>query len=99
MGEASTSKSYVRALQSETATNIMMEHNNSKSVQLGTMRGRSPDEEMNNTEGRKSPWLHNNGNFNSNVVILKSDLILPKPLLKLLIIICGWSWMTIHPSS
>lgn len=27
----------------------------------------------------KSPWFHNDGNFKSNVIILKSDLILPKP--------------------
>lgn len=82
MEETSTSKSFVQAIQCETATNIMMERNNGKLVQLGTEQGRLPDGEMNFTEGRKSPWLHNNGNFNSDVAILKSDLILPKPIVK-----------------
>lgn len=31
------------------------------------------------SSSHKSPWFHNNGNFKSNVIILKSDLILHKP--------------------
>lgn len=90
MDETTTSKSYAQAIQSETATNITMELNNSKLVQLGTEQGRPPDDERNLTEGRKSPWLHNNGNFNSDVAILKSDLILPKPLVK---VVDNYLWL------
>lgn len=83
MEEGLPTKSYARALQ--TVSNLALRTDTATALQLGTVSEKQLDDASNEARTSKgiSPWIHDIGNFRSNLTILKIDLILPKPFVEI----------------
>lgn len=81
-------------VQTEFVYNQMLRTDATKVMQSETEREELPGDTSHEagTSKRISPWCHNNGNFRSNLTILNTDLILPKPLERF-IILDSYTWL------
>lgn len=77
----SQERSWAQVVQTESISNQMLRTDATKAIQPETEREELPGDTLHEagTSKRISPWCHNNGNFRSNLTILKTDLIFPKP--------------------